>query len=218
MHRASIHPTDQTCIQAVGTTRAPWKPLLLGRDCVRSDLRAPADGDASTAQPPRVVPPRAQEILAPERRDQLDADRQPGRRLPDGQAEAGWPVGVQLVAALGREDLLLRVAAQLEAAAPWRHRRRTVLEITSHAVASEQQGFPGLSWFLRPGCMFDQSGGWKPKLCTKSFFGLARMFQNPHVFAWSTVRRKDRPIAAAVATVALVTVVAAGIGVIAWMI
>jgi hypothetical protein len=38
--------------------------------------------------------------------------------------------------------------------------------------------------------MFDQSGGWKPKLCTKSFFGLARMFQNPHAFASSTVRQK----------------------------
>jgi amidase len=32
-------------------------------------------------------------------------------------------MGVQLVARLGREDLLLRVAAQLEAAAPWAGRR-----------------------------------------------------------------------------------------------
>jgi amidase len=31
----------------------------------------------------------------------------------------GLPIGVQLVAAFGREDLLLQVAAQLEGAQPW---------------------------------------------------------------------------------------------------
>jgi amidase len=38
---------------------------------------------------------------------------------PEG---ATLPVGVQLVAAYGREDVLFRVAAQLEAAAPWSER------------------------------------------------------------------------------------------------
>jgi amidase len=33
---------------------------------------------------------------------------------------------VQLVAATGREDVLLRVAAQLEQAQPWAHRRPPV--------------------------------------------------------------------------------------------
>jgi amidase len=47
----------------------------------------------------------------------------PAISLPLGQSRDGLPIGVQLVAAYGREDLLLRVAAQLEQAVPWRDRR-----------------------------------------------------------------------------------------------
>src|SRR5205085_990301 len=42
------------------------------------------------------------------------------------QAELGRAVGAQLVAAMGREDILFRVAAQLEAARPWVERRPPV--------------------------------------------------------------------------------------------
>ena len=46
---------------------------------------------------------------------------QPAISLPLGEAD-GIPVGVQLVAPFGREDLLIQVAAQIERAEPWADR------------------------------------------------------------------------------------------------
>lgn len=47
---------------------------------------------------------------------------QPAISLPLHQSADGLPVGVQFIAAYGRDDLLIRVAAQIERARPWSHR------------------------------------------------------------------------------------------------
>ena len=54
---------------------------------------------------------------------QFNASGQPAITLPLHWNDSGLPIGVQLVAAYGREDLLIQVASQLEAAAPWADRR-----------------------------------------------------------------------------------------------
>jgi amidase len=53
---------------------------------------------------------------------QFNMTGQPAVSLPLHWTPGGLPVGVQLVAAYGREDVLVRVASQLEQAAPWSDR------------------------------------------------------------------------------------------------
>ncbi len=56
----------------------------------------------------------------------FNATGQPAISLPLHWTADGLPVGVQLVAPFGREDLLIDVAAQLEGAQPWIDRRPPV--------------------------------------------------------------------------------------------
>ncbi|WP_426571162.1 amidase [Aquihabitans sp. McL0605] len=51
---------------------------------------------------------------------------QPGISVPLHVSEEGLPMGMQLVAAPAREDVLIRIAAQLEQAHPWADRRPPV--------------------------------------------------------------------------------------------
>jgi amidase len=56
----------------------------------------------------------------------FNATGHPAISLPLGMTDDGLPIGVQLVAPQGREDVLIRVAAQVEEAAPWADRRPPV--------------------------------------------------------------------------------------------
>jgi amidase len=81
-------------------------------------------------------PPRLGELMTPEGQAKVvslvpftthfNVTGQPAISLPLSWNGEGLPIGVQLVAGFGREDLLFRVASQLEAARPWAERRPPV--------------------------------------------------------------------------------------------
>jgi amidase len=52
---------------------------------------------------------------------QFNTTGQPAISLPLHMTTDGLPVGVQLVGGFGREDILIRLAAQIESTAPWAH-------------------------------------------------------------------------------------------------
>ena len=49
----------------------------------------------------------------------FDITGEPAISVPLHRSDAGLPIGVQLVAPYGRDDLVIRLAASLEVAAPW---------------------------------------------------------------------------------------------------
>ncbi len=81
-------------------------PPLLG------EMVPPPDNPLGTERALALVP-----FTAP-----FNITGQPAVSLPLYWNSAGLPIGVQLVAAYGREDVLIRIAAQLEQARPWAHR------------------------------------------------------------------------------------------------
>jgi amidase len=47
----------------------------------------------------------------------------PAMSVPIESTREGLPIGMHFIGRYGAEDMLLSLAAQLEQAAPWRHRR-----------------------------------------------------------------------------------------------
>lgn len=90
------------------TPTIPEPPLVLGQ--FTSTAENPLGPLFRAAQ---VVP-----FVAP-----FNTTGQPAVSLPMHQSEQDLPIGVQLVAAYAREDLLVRIAAQLEEVVPWADRR-----------------------------------------------------------------------------------------------
>ena len=74
----------------------------------------------------------------------FDITGQPAISLPLHWNDDGLPIGVQLAAAYGREDVLLRVSAQLEQAAPWkdRHPARPAARVVAGSVRDDRRQRP----------------------------------------------------------------------------
>jgi amidase len=89
------------------TPSMPEPPLILGQF---HDENFPLQGLIRAGM---VVP-----FLAP-----FNASGQPAISLPLCWTDDGLPIGMQLVADYGRDDLLIRIASQLEEAQPWSGRR-----------------------------------------------------------------------------------------------
>lgn len=88
------------------TPTVPELPLTLGQF-------------ATTAENPLVGLLRAAPVVA--FTAPFNISGQPAISLPLARSTSGLPIGMQLVAAPAREDVLLQIAAQLEAAHPWAH-------------------------------------------------------------------------------------------------
>lgn len=82
---------------------------------------APIGAHDATADDPMAGMKRAARFIA--FTPPFNTSGQPAISVPLHWNDDGLPIGVQLAAAYGREDLLLAVAAQLESAHPWADRR-----------------------------------------------------------------------------------------------
>jgi amidase len=137
LDESDVEPTTWSVVEAgrlasaVDVVRVLARQQQLSRE-ILSWWRSPEHGGfdllltPTTAEPaPRLgayksgfTPGRGSAFTRP-----FNVTGQPALSVPLGWPDDGLPRGVQLIAGYGREDVLVRVGAQLEAAAPWFHRR-----------------------------------------------------------------------------------------------
>jgi amidase len=106
-----------------------WRDGAAGADSAAGDAGFDLLVTPVLAAPPPELGWLSDPLLGPKRvpellqfTGQFNVSGQPAISLPLHWTSSGVPVGVQLVAAFGREDLLLRVASQLEEEACWGRR------------------------------------------------------------------------------------------------
>jgi amidase len=85
-----------------------------------AELPVPLGTFANDPENPMAVMKRAGQFVA--FTPPFNMSGQPAISLPLEWTAGGLPVGVQLVAGYGREDVLVRIASQLEQAKPWADR------------------------------------------------------------------------------------------------
>jgi amidase/6-aminohexanoate-cyclic-dimer hydrolase len=66
----------------------------------------------------------------------FNASGQPAATLPLHWTEDGLPVGVQVAAAFGEDEMLIALAREVEEARPWFHRRPPLLDNRAEADAA----------------------------------------------------------------------------------
>jgi len=111
LSRAAVAWWDVDGFDLLLTPTIPELPPTLGQ--FGSTKEEPMSGLFRSATPAHFTAP-------------FNITGQPAISVPLHQSEEGLPMGMQLVAAPAREDLLIRIAAQLEQAVPWTDRRPAV--------------------------------------------------------------------------------------------
>ncbi|MCB1714470.1 MAG: amidase [Candidatus Competibacteraceae bacterium] len=108
-----------TILETLDAFRRQLATVYETLDIIMTPSAAALPWPAAQAYPPEIdgepVGPRGHAVYTA----WVNAGGYPGISLPSAPAESGLPIGFQLVAGFGQDELLLELARQYEQAAPW---------------------------------------------------------------------------------------------------